>query len=53
MAAHFAFPNGTTAEVKTRVKMGKTSDVIVVAKADGKLYMAKKETKVTLGGCGG
>jgi len=25
----------------------------VVAKADGKLYMAKKETKVTLGGCGG
>ena len=53
MAAHFAFPAGTAPEVKTRVKMGKTSDVIVVAKADGKLYMAKKETKVTLGGCGG
>jgi sulfur-oxidizing protein SoxY len=53
VAAHFAFPAGTTAEVKTRVKMGQTSDVIVVAKADGKLYMAKKETKVTLGGCGG
>jgi sulfur-oxidizing protein SoxY len=53
LAAQFSFPAGTAPEVKTRVKMGKTSDVIVVAKADGKLYMAKKETKVTLGGCGG
>jgi sulfur-oxidizing protein SoxY len=53
LAAQFSFPAGTAPEVKTRVKMGKTSDIIVVAKADGKLYMAKKETKVTLGGCGG
>jgi sulfur-oxidizing protein SoxY len=39
--------------VTTRVKMGQSTNVIVVAKADGKLYSATKETKVTLGGCGG
>jgi sulfur-oxidizing protein SoxY len=33
--------------------MGQSTDVIAVVKADGKLFMAKKETKVTLGGCGG
>ena len=39
--------------VSTRIKMGKTSDVIAVVKADGKLYSATKEVKVTIGGCGG
>ncbi len=38
----------------TRAKMGQTSDVYAVAIAqDGKAYFAKKEIKVTLGGCGG
>ena len=38
----------------TRAKMGQTSDVYAVAiAADGKAYFAKKEVKVTLGGCGG
>ena len=41
------------AYVSTRVKMGKTSNVIAVVKADGKLYSATKEVKVTIGGCGG
>jgi sulfur-oxidizing protein SoxY len=45
-------PN-TEAYISTRVKMGKTSDVIAVVKADGKLYSTKKEVKVTIGGCGG
>lgn len=36
-----------------RIKMAKTSDVIAVVKAGGKLYTAKKGVKVTLGGCGG
>jgi sulfur-oxidizing protein SoxY len=27
--------------------------VLAIVKADGKLYSARKETKVTLGGCGG
>jgi len=38
----------------TRAKMGQTSDVYAVAiQADGKALWAKKEVKVTLGGCGG
>ncbi|MFZ5567824.1 MAG: thiosulfate oxidation carrier protein SoxY [Pseudomonadota bacterium] len=38
----------------TRAKMGQSSDVYAVAiTADGKAYYAKKEVKVTLGGCGG
>ena len=36
-----------------RIKMRKTSDVIAVVKAGGKLLTAKKPVKVTLGGCGG
>jgi len=39
--------------VSTRIKMAKTSDVVAVVKADGKLYSAAKEVKVTIGGCGG
>ena len=46
-------PAGTDAKVNTRVKMGKSSDVYALVKADGKYYFAKKEVKVTLGGCGG
>ncbi|CAD7846367.1 MAG: Sulfur oxidation cycle carrier protein, SoxY subunit [Olavius algarvensis Gamma 3 endosymbiont] len=39
--------------VSTRIKMGKTANVIAVVKADGKLYSTSKEVKVTIGGCGG
>lgn len=53
LAASFTLPEGTAADVQTRVKMGQTSNVFAVVKADGKFYMAKKEVKVTLGGCGG
>lgn len=41
------------AYVSTRIKMGKTSEVTAIVKAGGKLYSAKKEVKVTIGGCGG
>ena len=38
----------------TRAKMGESSDVYAVAITnDGKAHYAKKEVKVTLGGCGG
>ena len=53
LAAAFSLPAGTDADVDLRVKMGQTSDVYAVVKANGQLYYAKKETKVTLGGCGG
>ncbi|WP_028601715.1 thiosulfate oxidation carrier protein SoxY [Ottowia thiooxydans] len=42
------------ASFSTRSKMGQSSDVYAVAiTADGKAHYAKKEVKVTLGGCGG
>ena len=42
------------ANFSTRAKMGQSSDVYAVAiMADGKALFAKKEVKVTLGGCGG
>ena len=44
---------GMEPEVSSRIKMGQSSDVIALVKADGKYYMAKKEIKITLGGCGG
>jgi sulfur-oxidizing protein SoxY len=53
LAASFLVPEGTLPIVTTRVKMARTSNVSVLVKADGKFYVATKEIKVTLGGCGG
>lgn len=53
LAAGFIIPAGTEADVQTRLKMGQSTNVLAVVKADGKLFSATKETKVTLGGCGG
>jgi len=53
LAATFNIPEGTEPGVQTRVKMGQTSNVVALVKADGKFYYVGKEVKVTLGGCGG
>jgi sulfur-oxidizing protein SoxY len=53
LSAAFMIPDGTEATVQTRVKMGQSSNIHAVVKADGKFYSTVKETKVTLGGCGG
>jgi len=53
VVANFILGKGAAGFVSTRIKMGKTGDVIAVVKANGKLYSAKKEVKVTIGGCGG
>lgn len=53
LTAVFLIPDGTEPYVATRAKMGESSKVYAVVKADGKLYATAKETKVTLGGCGG
>ncbi|MCJ7838979.1 MAG: thiosulfate oxidation carrier protein SoxY [Burkholderiales bacterium] len=53
LAASFEIPPGTMPEVSTRVKMAQTSEVYALVKAQGKYYMAKKEIKITIGGCGG
>jgi sulfur-oxidizing protein SoxY len=53
LSAAFMIPAGTDPSVTTRVKMGETSRITAVVKAGGKLYTTSRETKVTLGGCGG
>lgn len=53
LAASFNLPAGTEANLQVRVKMGQTSNVYALVKSDGKFYLATKEIKVTLGGCGG
>ena len=53
LTAIFDIPPGTEPSVSTRVKMGQSSNVYALVKADGKYYVASKEIKVTLGGCGG
>jgi len=49
----FDIPAGTEAAITTRVKMAQTSNVYALARAGGRYYVATKEIKVTLGGCGG
>lgn len=53
LAAMFNLTADSEPFVTTRVKMGQSSDVYALVKADGKFHVAKKEIKVTLGGCGG
>jgi sulfur-oxidizing protein SoxY len=53
VAAVFDIPPGTEPSVTTRVKMGQSSNIYALVKADGKYYVAAKDVKVTLGGCGG
>jgi len=53
LTATFTLMEGTEPFISTRTKMGQTSNVYAIVKADGKLYSAVKETRVTLGGCGG
>jgi sulfur-oxidizing protein SoxY len=54
LVAMFHMTDSIDTNVATRAKMGQSSDVYAVAiTADGKALFAKKEVKVTLGGCGG
>jgi sulfur-oxidizing protein SoxY len=53
LVASFNLGKNAQGFISTRIKMGKTGDVIGVVKAGGKLYSAKKGVKVTIGGCGG
>ena len=54
LVAMFNVSEAVEPSFATRAKMGQTSDVYAVAITnDGKALYAKKEVKVTLGGCGG
>ena len=52
LAATFDISVGSEGYVSARIKMGQTSDVWAVVKADGKYFTARKEIKITVGGCG-
>jgi sulfur-oxidizing protein SoxY len=54
LIALFNVTDSVEAAFSIRGKMGQSSDVYAVAiMNDGKALFAKKEVKVTLGGCGG
>lgn len=54
LVAMFNVSDTVDTNFSTRAKMGQSSDVYAVAVMnDGKAFFAKKEIKVTLGGCGG
>jgi sulfur-oxidizing protein SoxY len=53
LAGAYDILEGAEPEVSMRIKMGQSSDVLAVVLADGKWHTARKEIKVTLGGCGG
>lgn len=54
LVALFHVTDAVEPAFQTRAKMGQSSDVYAIAITnDGKALWAKKEIKVTLGGCGG
>ncbi|MEE8482221.1 MAG: thiosulfate oxidation carrier protein SoxY [Acidiferrobacterales bacterium] len=53
MAASVDLSGAAKGYFRTKIKMGKTSDVFAVVKSGGKLYSNKIKIKVTVGGCGG
>jgi sulfur-oxidizing protein SoxY len=53
LMAYIDLSNGAEAYINTRFKMGQSSVIKVVVKAGGKSYVASREVKVTIGGCGG
>ena len=53
LIAQAELAGGTEGYLNTRFKMGQTSAVKVVVRAGGKHYIASREGKGTIGGCGG
>jgi sulfur-oxidizing protein SoxY len=53
LAATFYMSPDANRILATRIKLGRSSAVLVVARAGGTLYSARKEIEVTIGGCGG
>lgn len=52
LSAVFELSDGVDANLTTRIKMGQSSNVYAVAMmADGRVLFARKDVKVTLGGC--
>ena len=52
LVAAFWIGPGVVPELKTRVKLAKTANVLVVVRSRGQFYRAEKQVVVTVGGCG-
>lgn len=53
LAAVYRLPENTDGYISTRLKMAGTSDVLATVKVGDEIFFARKEVKVTIGGCGG
>ncbi len=53
LTSKFDFMGGALPYVKVNVKMGESSSIRAIAESGGKHYVASREVKVTIGGCGG
>ena len=53
LSASFNISADAVADISTRVKMGKSSQVRALVRTPDKVYFASQEVKVTIGGCGG
>lgn len=52
LAATFTFGQGTYPYVSTLIKVAESGTVRVIVSAGGRLHVASREVKTTLGGCG-
>lgn len=53
LSATFQLTSSSPPDISMRVKMGESSMIRALVKTNEKVYMASREVKVTIGGCGG
>jgi sulfur-oxidizing protein SoxY len=53
LSARFQVTPGVASNISTRIKMGTSSDVIAAVETEQGVFLARKNVKVTIGGCGG
>lgn len=54
IANYFFTPMSPKAAAQIRIRLAQTQNIVAVAEmSNGEIYTAKKEVKVTIGGCGG
>lgn len=51
LIASFKLAPGVKGFISTKIRMADTGDVVAVVKSGGKLYSARRQIKVTVGGC--
>ncbi|KAF3980916.1 MAG: thiosulfate oxidation carrier protein SoxY [Methylococcales symbiont of Hymedesmia sp. n. MRB-2018] len=52
LSAEFFLSPALVAHVSVRLKMAKTSRIVIIVQAEGKLYRTSRSVKVAVGGCG-